>query len=132
MKEVSMGRCVTLSALTPALGILSLLACGGGSQQVEAVPAPAAPTSPATSVLTGTCKEYDLGARTMDVIAGVSFSLREITFKVHENTVITIRDRKSTLSDMRAGMVVRIEYRVTPEGNLADKIDLVMDATGLR
>jgi hypothetical protein len=33
---------------------------------------------------------------------------------------------------MRAGMVIRIEYRVTAEGNLADKVELVMDATGLR
>jgi len=68
----------------------------------------------------------------MDVITGVSFALREITFQIHENTDITIREERAELADMRAGMVVRIEYRVTPQGNLADKIEVVLDATGMR
>ena len=68
----------------------------------------------------------------MGVIAGVAFALREITFTIHENTEITIRDKRAELADMRAGMVVRIEYRVTSQGNLADKIEVVLDATGLR
>jgi hypothetical protein len=131
MKEVSMSRSLTPRAFSSTLAVLALLACGG-SPQGAAVPAPAGPTSPARNVLTGTCKDYDLGASTMDVIAGVSFALREITFKIHENTEITIRNRRAGLSDMRSGMVLRIEYRETSQGNLADKIELVMDATGLR
>jgi hypothetical protein len=68
----------------------------------------------------------------MDVITGVSSVLREVTFKIQENTEITIGDKRAELAEMRAGMVVRIEYRVTPQGNLADKIEVVLDATGMR
>jgi len=126
-----MSRGLTLPAFASTLGVLSLLACGG-SYQGAPVPEPAGPTSPTPNVLTATCKEYDVSARTMGVIAGVAFALREITFTIHENTEITIRDKRAELADMRAGMVVRIEYRVTSQGNLADKIEVVLDATGLR
>jgi hypothetical protein len=126
-----MSRGLTLLTLACTLGVLSLLACAGPYQGAS-VPGPAGPTSATPNVLTATCKEYDVGARTMDVITGVSFSLREITFHIHENTEITIRDERAELTDMRAGMVVRIEYRVTPQGNLADKIEVVLDATGMR
>lgn len=126
-----MSRCLTLPAFASTLGVLSILACGG-SYQAASVPGPTGPVSPAPNVVTATCKEYDVGARTMDVITGVSFALREMTFKIHEDTEITIRDQRADLADMRAGMVVRVEYRVTPQGNLADKIDVVLDATGMR
>jgi hypothetical protein len=29
-------------------------------------------------------------------------------------------------------MVVRVEYRATSQGNLADRIEVVLDATGMR
>ena len=126
-----MSRRLIFPAFASALGLLSLLACSGSYQEASA-PTPARPVSTAADVLTGTCKEYDVGARTMDVISGVSFALREVTFRIHDNTEITIRNRRADLTDMRAGMVVRVEYRVTPQGNLADRIDVVMDATGMR
>lgn len=126
-----MSRRLILPAFAPALGLFSLLACGG-SYQSAATPTPARPVNQASNILTGTCKEYDVRAGTMDVISGVSFALRETTFRIHDNTEITIRDRRADLTDMRAGMVVRVEYRVTPQGNLADRIDVVMDATGMR
>ena len=121
---------LTLPTCASILSVLSV-ACGG-TYQGASVPGAAGPAIPAINVVTATCKEYDLGARTMDVIAGVSFALREITFRLHENTEITIRDRRADLADMRAGMVVRVEYRVTPQGNLADRIEVVLDASGMR
>lgn len=121
----------TLPASAFTLGIVSLLACGNPHQGTS-VPAPAPAASSAPKVLTATCKEYDVRAQTMDVITGVSFSLREVTFLIHENTEITIRDERAELADMRAGMVVRVEYRVTTQGNLADRIEVVLDATGMR
>jgi hypothetical protein len=121
----------TLPVSAFTLGMASLLACGSPYQGTS-VPAPAPAASAAPRVLTATCKEYDVRASTMDVITGVSFSLREVTFLIHENTEIAIRDERAELADMRAGMVVRVEYRVTPQGNLADKIDVVLDATGMR
>lgn len=126
-----MNHCGTLTRFVRTLGVVVLLACGG-SYQSEPTPGPARATGPTTNVLTGTCKAYDLSDSTMDVIAGVSFVLREVTFQIHEDTEITIREERARLIDMRAGMVVRVEYRVTREGNLADKIEVVLDARDLR
>ena len=55
-----------------------------------------------------------------------------ITFKLHENTEITVRGRRAELSELQANTVLRIEYRVTSQGNLADKITVVLDARGMR
>jgi len=126
-----MSRSLSLPALASALGILSLLACGSAYQGASA-PRPAGSPSPAPKVVTATCKTYDLDAGTMDVITGVSFALREVTFRIHETTEITIQNESAELADMQAGMVVRVEYRVTSEGNLADRIEVVLDATGMR
>ena len=126
-----MSRGSTLPGFASTLAVLSLLACGG-AYQAASVPGPTGLTSSTPNVLTGTCKDYDAGNRTMDVITGVSFALREITFQLHVNTEITIRGQRAALSDLQAGLVVRIEYRTTPQAYLADKIEVVMDATGMR
>jgi len=122
-----MRRRLTLPAFVSSLALLPLLACGGPYQGAS-VPGPdSGPT-----VLTGTCRDYDLGARTVDVVTGVSFALRMITFKIHESTEITVRGRRAELADLQANTVLRIEYHVTSQGNLADKITMVLDARGMR
>ena len=122
-----MRRRFTLSQFAFTVVLLSSLACGG-SYQPAAVPEPES----TSNVLTGTCKDYDYAARTLDVVAGVSFALRVVTFKLHENTQITVQGRAAQLADLQANTVLRIEYRVTSQGNLADKITLVLDARGMR
>lgn len=113
-------------------GMFALLLGCGGPYQGASTRGPANPAEPVPNVLTATCKDYDVRAGTMEVITGVSFALREITFRILDDTEIRIGDRSAVLADMRAGMVVRIEYRVTPQGNLADRIDVVLDASGMR
>ena len=120
-------RRLALSEFASTLALLSSLACGSSYQR----PAAPAPDS-ARNVLTGTCKAYDYSARTLDVVAGVSFALREVTFRLHDNTEITAGGRKAQLADLQANTVLRIEYRVTPQGNLADRITVVLDARGMR
>jgi hypothetical protein len=126
-----------LTACGTLLVLVSLLACGSAYQGTP-VPAPAkaagpaTPASPALSVMTATCKGYDYDSGTMEVITGVSFALREVTFKIHEDTEITIDGTRADPTDMQAGMVVRIEYRATAQGNLAERIEVVLDATGMR
>jgi len=122
-----MSRRLILPAFASTLALLSALACGG-SYQAEPVPGP----DSASNVVTGTCRDYDYATRTLDLVAGVSFALRVITFKLHENTEITVRGRKAQLADLQANTVLRIEYRETSQGNLADKITLVLDARGMR
>ena len=122
-----MNRRETVPAFASTRALLAMLACGGPYQRA---PVPGPESGP--NVVTGTCKDYDLGARTVDVVAGVSFALRMITFKLHDNTEITVGGRKAELSDLQANTVLRIEYRVTSQGNLADKITVVLDARGMR
>lgn len=117
----------TLPAFGSTLALLSVLACGGPYQGAS-VPGP----DSGPNVLTGTCRDYDLGAGTLDVVTGVSSALRMLTFKIHENTEITVRGRRAELTDLQANTVLRIEYHVTSQGNLADKITLVLDARGMR
>jgi hypothetical protein len=69
---------------------------------------------------------------TMDVITGLSFSLRVVTFQVGEDTEVVIRGERGALADLAPGKVVRIHYRKTPQGNEADRIEEVLDATGMR
>jgi hypothetical protein len=126
-----------LTACGTLLALVSLLACGSAYQGTP-VPAPAkaagpaTPASPALSVMMATCKGYDYDSGTMEVITGVSFALREVTFKIHEDTEITIDGTRADPTDMQAGMVVRVEYRATAQGNLAERIEVVLDATGMR
>jgi hypothetical protein len=74
----------------------------------------------------------DYDARTMDAITGVSFALSVVTFQVDEDTEVVIRGERGELTDLAPGKVVRIHYRKTPQGNEADRIEEVLDATEMR
>jgi hypothetical protein len=74
--------------------------------------------------------DYDAG--TMDAITGVSFALRVVTFQVDEDTEVVIRGERGELADLAPGKVVRIHYRKTPQGNEAERIEEVLDATEMR
>jgi hypothetical protein len=74
----------------------------------------------------------DMRAGTMDVITGTSFALRLAVFRIHRDTEVVIRGEPAALSDLAPGRVVRIEYRRTPEGNVADRIEELMDSAAMR
>jgi hypothetical protein len=69
---------------------------------------------------------------TMDVITGLSFSLRVVRFQVDETTEVVMGGDPAELTDLAPGTVVRIHYRKTPQGNQADKIEEVLDSTEMR
>jgi hypothetical protein len=73
---------------------------------------------------------YEAG--TMDVITGLSFALRVVTFQVDEDTEVVIRGERRELADLAPGKVVRIQYRRTPQGNQADRIEEVLDSSEMR
>jgi cobalamin biosynthesis protein CbiD len=120
------------SGVTPSafatLAVLSFLACGGARQETS-VPEPARPVSSTSNVLTATCRSMSYDDSTMDVITGLSFSLRVVTFQVNDDTEVVIRGERGELSDLAPGKVVRIHYRKTPQGNEADRIEEVLDPT---
>ena len=126
-----MSRGAIPSAFAATLAVLSLLACGGARRET-AVPGPARPASSTSDVLTATCRSMSYDGSTMDVITGLSFSLRVVTFQVDEDTEVVIRGARGELADLAPGKVVRIHYRKTPQGNEADRIEEVLDATGMR
>lgn len=119
----------SFSTFSSLLALGFALGCGGSYRASE--PEPAVRDS-VTQVVTGTCRDYDLGEGTLDLVTGVSFALRTATFVVHDDTEIILGDRRASLADLRANLVLRVEYRVTPRGNLADRITQVLDARGLR
>jgi hypothetical protein len=126
-----MSRGVTPSAFASTLAVLSLLACGGARREASA-PGPARPVNTTSNVLTATCRSMSYDRGTMDVITGLSFALRVVTFQVDEDTEVMVRGRRGALGDLAPGKVVRIQYRKTPQGNQADRIEEVMDSAEMR
>jgi hypothetical protein len=55
-----------------------------------------------------------------------------VTFQVDEDTEVMVRGRRGALADLAPGKVVRIQYRKTPQGNQADRIEEVMDSAEMR
>jgi hypothetical protein len=117
------------SAFASTLALLSILACGGARQEAP-VPRPA-PIS-TTQVLTATCRSMSYDGDTMDVITGLSFSLRVVRFQVDESTDVVVDGGPAKLSDLAPGKVVRIHYRKTAQGNRADRIEEVLDSAEVR
>jgi hypothetical protein len=68
----------------------------------------------------------------MDVITGLSFSLRVVTFQVDDDTEVVIHGERGELADLAPGKVVRVHYRKTPQGNEADRIEEVLDPAAMR
>lgn len=129
-----MSRVPIASPLGSTLVVLALLACGGGAYRETPMPQPepARRIDQTRDVLTATCRSMNLAAGTMDVITGVSFALRLVAFRVHDDTEVMVRGERAALTDLAAGKVVRIEYRRTPQGNVADKIEELMDSAEMR
>jgi hypothetical protein len=126
-----MSRGVSPSAFVSTLVLLSFLACGGARQE-PSVPGPAGPVNSTSNVLTATCRSMNYAGGTMDVITGLSFALRVVTFQVDEDTEVVVRGERGGLADLAPGKVVRIQYRKTPQGNQADRIEEVLDSTEMR
>jgi len=126
-----MSRGVRPSPFASTLVLLSFLACGGARQEAS-VPGPTRPVNPTSNVLTATCRSMSYDGGTMDVITGLSFALRVVTFQVDEDTEVVIRGERGQLADLAPGKVVRIQYRTTPQGNQADRIEEVLDPTEMR
>jgi len=116
-----------MSTRLPLLALLAAVGCGGAYRPP---PDPAPRSVP--QIITGTCRGYDYDARTLDVVTGTSFALRSMLFKTHDNTAFVVGGRRASIADMRANLVVEVEYRVTAEGNVADRITVLMDANGMR
>jgi hypothetical protein len=79
----------------------------------------------APDTLTGTVSYVHVEDATVHVITGVQFALRVVTVKVVADTRIEKAGESVAMEELAPGDVVRIDYRATPEGNVADAIRVV-------
>jgi hypothetical protein len=124
-----MNRPLLRSGLASTL--LCILACGGARREAS-IPGPARSASAETHVLTATCRSMSYDGDEMDVITGLSFSLRVVRFHVDETTDVIAGGDSAELTDLAPGTVVRIHYRRTSQGNHADRIEELLDSTEMR
>ncbi|HEY7479126.1 MAG TPA: hypothetical protein VH680_01310 [Gemmatimonadales bacterium] len=83
-------------------------------------------------MLTATCRSMSYDGDEMDVITGLSFSLRVVRFHVDETTDVVVAGDPAELTDLAPGKLVRIHYRKTSQGNHADRIEELLDSTEMR
>lgn len=95
----------------------------------SALPSAAERSSPATitapDTLTGTVSYVHVDDETVHVITGVHLALRVIVFHVIGDTRIEKAGESVAIDDLTPGDIVRIDFRATPEGNVADAIRVV-------
>jgi hypothetical protein len=108
-----------------------MLACGGAQRQAS-VAGPVRSAGAPTQVMTATCRSMSYDGDEMDVITGLSFSLRVVRFHVDETTDVVVGGDPAELHDLAPGKVVRIHYRRTSEGNHADRIEELLDSAEMR
>ena len=105
------------------IGVLCVLfsaSSGMGSPPQSSQGAQATPEG-----LTATVHARDTKARTLDVITGVGHALRLMRVQVRPECQITVAGAAAQLRDLKAGKIVRIRYRQTPRGMMAEKIEIL-------
>ncbi len=107
------GRSVSFTAVLVFLGA----ACGG--YQPPAQPGPA--QASAAQVMIGTCRTVE-GNR-FDLITGLAEALKVEWFRTDQSTEIIVNGRPARLTDITAGTVVRVRYRVGPDGYVAERVE---------
>ncbi len=101
---------------------LCWIAPGALARQLAAVsPAPAGPQ--ARDTLRGTVRAIDATAGNFDVVTGVGMALRIVRLRAGAGTYVTAAGAPASLADIKPGDIVRVEYRVTPQGNVCDKVE---------
>ncbi len=99
--------------LTLAVLLLSFSA----SPPPPASPPPAATTTgPEPASLNCTVRSVDAKARTLEVITGVGYALRQYRMKVAPACEISVAGAAADLGILRPGAIVRVRYQPVPAG----------------
>lgn len=108
-----MKRISIWSSLLLALAAL-LLSFGARSSP----PTPAPPSAPAATgepaSLNCTVRSVDLKARTVDVITGVGYALRQYRMKLAPACEISVAGAAADLDSLKPGGIVRVRYQPVP------------------
>jgi hypothetical protein len=97
---------------------LAVLALGFGARSA---PPTSAPTEPQASggepaYLNCTVRSVDLKARTVEVITGVGYALRQYRMSVAPACEISVGGSAADLGKLRPGTIVRVRYQPVPAG----------------
>jgi hypothetical protein len=115
------------SGLFLALAVLLLSFAARSSPPTSAPPsAPVASGEPAS--LQCTVRSVDLRARTVDVITGVGYALRQYRMKVAPACEISVAGAEADLGSLRPGAIVRVRYQPVPA---APKVPAHLMAVGI-
>lgn len=103
------------SSLLLTLAVLSLSLAASSS--TKALAPPAAPTTGAQPAsLNCTVRSVDAKAKTVDVITGVGYALRQYRMKVAPACEISVAGAAADLGSLRPGTIVRVRYQPVPAG----------------
>ncbi len=104
--------------VTIAAGGILLLALSAGLMAARSSPAQ-------PSTLQATIQSLQVKTGDLDLITGVGLALRIVHLRVAPDARVESAGATTKLADLRPGDIVRVEYRVTAEGNVAEKIEKV-------
>lgn len=115
----------TLLALLVGLPVALAVLVSGVSGAVGALPQTSQDAQTALESMTVTVYMVDTNARTLDVITGIGHALRLLKVQVDPQCEIRVAGAGAHLGDLKAGHIVRIQYRKLSRGSVAEKIDTV-------
>lgn len=115
-----MTRPTRLLPLVCLLGVLISV-----SAAVASPPQTSAGSQPPAEDVTATVRALDTKAYTLDVLTGVGHAVRLLRVRVAPECQIKVAGAAAKLGDLKAGSIVRMQYRKTPAGMLAEKIETV-------
>ena len=87
-----------------------------GARSSPPTPAPTSAPAPAgePASLNCTVRSVDLKARTVDVITGVGYALRQYRMKVAPACEISVMGAEADLASLKPGRIVRVRYQPVP------------------
>src|SRR5216117_297157 len=105
------------SILSGSLLTLALLALAFGARSSPPASAPAPPSdSGEPAYLNCTVRAVDTKARTVDVITGVGYALRQYRMSVAPACEITVGGSGADLKSLKPGTIVRVRYQPVAAG----------------
>lgn len=115
--------------LFSVFGVLNVLVSLSGA--IAAPPQTSRGAQTTSESFTATVRALDAEAYTLDVITGVGHAFRLLRVQVSPTCQVRVAGAAAKLGDLKVGAICRIQYRKTPEGLLAEKIEKVdVAATG--
>lgn len=103
--------------------VLFCLACAGSYGAPGATPVATPTVWEQGDVITATCRSVDTTAKTFQVITGTGLALRLETFKVGDQTAITMDGQPIQLDGLEPGYVLRIGYETTATEHYAKRVE---------